>query len=233
MLDWRDIRRRRSHGRATPRRRRVILTIVLAGGVLLALGSLFRLLDSRPTAESPTGLRPSAGSANAITISSSVERGRPTYGYSVIPGGAWDAPGLTRALEGDPVVADHYRGVDPTTMRAETLTSDRLAYVSYRVDDRVYWTKRKLLIRSGETVLTNGQVEIRSRCGNCISLAPMLPTAEDEPDELEFDALTDEPLLVWRGWSPSGPPLAVSAPPGDLGSLFVPVIPFGLSLIHI
>jgi PEP-CTERM motif-containing protein len=161
---------------------------------------------------------------------------RPTFNYSVIKGGAWDAQDLKRAVQQDPVVADHYRGVDIATMRPVTLASDRLAFVSYRVGDRVYWTKRKLRIRSGETILTNGQTEIRARCGNCISLEPLLPTADDEPDEAAFDALTDTgPMLVAWNWSQY--PAAVMSgvllgevdadrePDGP--SIFVPLFPFG------
>ena len=225
----RDVRLRLRIAATPLRRARNILTTVIAVVVLLAVSSLFRLSEPRRTVATKVG---SANGADVIGISSAGPR-RPTYGYSVIPGGARDAEELRRAVNRDPVVAGHYRDVDPATMRAETLTSDRLVYVSYRVDDRVYWTKRKLLIRNGETILTNGQVEIRSRCGNCISLAPMLPTSDDEPDESQFDALTDEPLLVAWGWGPSGSPLAVSAPPGDPddmpvgGSPLVPEFTFG------
>ena len=161
---------------------------------------------------------------------------RPTFNYSVIKGGAWDAHDLKGAVQQDPVVADHYRGVDIATMRPVTLASDRLAFVSYRVGDRIYWTKRKLRIRSGETILTNGQTEIRARCGNCISLEPLLPTADDEPDEAAFDALTDNgPMLVAWNWSQY--PAAVMGGvfledlDADVGpdgpAIFVPLFPFG------
>lgn len=230
-----------SRDRRPPRRRRgvalrpgrTLLAITVVAGVVFALGVVVGLRGSPPTpptVESRAGLDLPEG----IGVSPSVAPRRPTYGYSVIPGGVWDAQQLTRAVNRDPVVAAHYSNVNLSTMRAETVTSERFAYVSYRVDDRVYWTKRKLLIRTGETILTNGQTEIRSRCGNCISLAPMLPTSEDEPDASQFDALTDEPLLVAWGWGASGLPLAVSDPAGDPDAIpvvgqspFGPVVPFG------
>ena len=127
---------------------------------------------------------------------------RPTYKHSVIPGGAWDHRELAGAIERDSVVAQHYRDVDPATMQTEILKADRLAFVSYRMGDRIYWTKRKVRISAGETILTNGDTAIRARCGNCISLEPMLPIADDEPDPAELDALLDEdPVLASRNLS--------------------------------
>ena len=230
MHDSSDVRRRRRNGDTAPRRSRAVGAVLVAVVVVLALLDLFRLVEPRGAVVSRIG---SADSGDVIGVSSAA-LSRPNFGYSVIPGGAWDAQELRRAIESDAVVADHYRDVDPATMRAEKLTSDRLAYVSYRVGDRVYWTSRKVRIRGGETILTNGQTEIRSRCGNCISLEPMLPTSADEPDESQFDALADAgPVLVSWNLGPSGLPLTFNVPPGDLGdtSLLMPLgpgFPFGI-----
>jgi hypothetical protein len=68
--------------------------------------------------------------------------------------------------------------------------------MSYRRGDQIYWTKHKVRLRQGETILTDGVTQVRSRCGNCISLDPMQPTAEDEPESVEFEALTSEPTVV-------------------------------------
>ena len=214
MVDVRTKRHRGRSRRAKARRLRAILAVVTIG-VLLALASLFRPIDSRPAGEA--GLNRPAGSnpGNAIELTASAAPRRPTYNYSVIPGGAWDEHELTDAVQRDPVVANHYREVDTASMRSEVLKSDLLAHVSYRVDDRVYWTKRKVRIRSGETILTDGQTLIRARCGNCISLAPLMPTSEDEPAESQLDALTDiGPVVVSWNWTPFGAPLAA----GSLGS---------------
>lgn len=237
MVDVPGMRHRRRSKRTKSRRLRAILATVFALGVLLAFAGLFRALDSQPNGASQTGVNLPAGSipANAVHVSSSGPQRRPIYDYSVIPGGAWDEQQLTGAVRRDPVVAHHYRDVDPATMRPEILRSDRLVHVSYRVGDRVYWTKRKVRIRSGETILTNGQTEIRARCGNCISMAPLMPTSEDEPDESELDALTDiGPVLVSWNW-PLGAPLAAGAPGanGDGGagliepSQLLPLFPIG------
>ena len=146
---------------------------------------------------------------------------RPMFSYSVIPGGAYGTHELTRAADRDSVVALHYRRVDLTSLSPEILKEDRFAYVSYRMDDRVYWTQHKVRIGSGETILTNGETAIRGRCGNRISMAPMLPTSDSEPDILQFDAqfdaLTDSAPLIPASIDAFviAPP---SLPPGPAGA---------------
>ena len=229
--DWGNMRHRRWYRRAA----RALLLTAIAIAVLLSADHLFRAIDSRSTPASRMGLDLSLPTSRTASSGSR----RATFNYSVISGGAWDAHDLKRAVQLDPVVADHYRNADIATMRPVTLASDRLAYVSYRVGDRVYWTKRKLRIRSGETILSNGQTEIRARCGNCISMEPLLPTADDEPGEAAFDALTDAgPMLVAWNWSEYQPAVMGGALVGDVDTgvvedrpfLFFPLIPIGASV---
>jgi PEP-CTERM motif len=129
-----------------------------------------------------------------------VSPARPVYRYSVIPGGAYNAHELAEAIERDPVVAAAYRTVSAGGVRAEGVPADRLAYMSYRIGDQIYWTKHPIRLRRGETILTNGSAQLRGRCGNGISLVPMLPTADSEPAPLELEALSagESPLLPAR-----------------------------------
>ena len=50
-----------------------------------------------------------------------------------------------------------------------TLTDDRFEYVSYRVQNQIYWTKNKLRIPKGELLLSDGHNYARARCGNRLS----------------------------------------------------------------
>ncbi len=118
---------------------------------------------------------------------------RPNYRYSVIPGGAYDALELRMAIQNDPVVAAHYEQIDQSKLRVERVARDRYVHVSYRKGNQILWTRNKVLLRQGETILTDGRTQIRARCGNCISEDPELPTATEEPETVEFDRLTDAP----------------------------------------
>lgn len=142
----------------------------------------------RPDAErtsSATGPVPATGQTRAI------------YQYSVVPGGVYSGDEVVLAMT-DPVVADHYDGLVPADVRRETVVSDRFAYVSYRKDDKIYWTRNKVRISAGETMLTDGTTEIRARCGNCVSSEPQLPVSESEPDPRELDH-TDAAFFRARG----------------------------------
>ena len=116
---------------------------------------------------------------------------RIVYRYSVIPGGVYTPDELRDAIRLDAVVAKHYNDLDQSKLQVRTVAHDQYAYVSYRKGDSVSWTKNKVLLRQGETILTDGTTLIRAKCGNCISAAPQLPTASDEPDVVEFDRLVD------------------------------------------
>jgi hypothetical protein len=125
--------------------------------------------------------------------------GRPVYRYSVIPGGAYDPHELAAAIDRDPVVAAEYRAVAAKGVHPEVVPADRMAYMSYRIADKIYWTKHQIKLRQGETILTDGKTQLRGRCGNGISLDPMQPTAEAEPGPLELEALSEAPLLDSHG----------------------------------
>jgi len=204
---------RRSNHRKYRRRARVFVAACAITALGLAIAAV--VLDipipaQRATQSTPT--RDDGGQA-AVTDFAAALPPRPIYKYSVVDGGAYTATELTDAVNRDPIVADHYHAIDLEKVRAEIVNEERLAYMSYRRGSRIYWTKHKVRLRQGETILTDGATHVRSRCGNCISLEPMQPTADDEPDMVEFEALTDNPTAV-----PSLPssPRAFTIPPGLL-----------------
>ena len=121
---------------------------------------------------------------------------RRIYPYSIVPGGVADRAELAQAIKADKVVADHYAGFDVDKARPVTVAKPRAVYVSYRKDDKVYWTKKKLMLAEGETLLTDGVNELRARCANRISDTPMLPVSADEPRQLEFDSSIEEGSIV-------------------------------------
>jgi hypothetical protein len=105
---------------------------------------------------------------------------RPIFPYSIIPGGARNSRELQSALAADPVAAHHYSDFRVQSASLVRLSAARKVYVSYRLGNRVFWTKQKVTLHSGEPVLTDGTHFARARCGNRISLLPG-PTSSAEP----------------------------------------------------
>jgi hypothetical protein len=133
---------------------------------------------------------------------------RPVYLHSVIPGGVYSGAELVTAIERDPVVASHYRDLDRSHLRVETVRHNRYVYVSYRKGDQIFWTRNKVMLRRGETVITDGVTQIRGRCGNCISEQPQLPVSEDQAETVEFDRLVAPDVPQWEAteWETLGSP---------------------------
>jgi hypothetical protein len=128
--------------------------------------------------------------------------GHPYYRYSVIPGGAYTAEELKTALARDPIAASHYSDFHVDKAHVVTLENDKVCYVSYRMGDKLYWTKRPLTLRKGETLLTDGVHYARTRCGNRLSdIAPAQTAAITEPDHHVFEA----PAPVQMAWTPKMP----------------------------
>jgi hypothetical protein len=137
-------------------------------------------------------------------ILSHIEPPRPVYPYSVVPGGIEDAKELKWVAEHDPVVAAHYAGFNYERAQVVRLALARTVYVSYRIGNNIYWTRRRLLLRKGEKLITDGKMIARTRCGNRVEEAPQQQAASPvEPAPEKFD----EPLRASAGTAMQGPPV--------------------------
>ncbi len=117
------------------------------------------------------------------------------FRYSVIPGGARSAEELKAAQGFDPVVAEHYKdfGALPNRYRPPR---NMFVYVSYRIQDHVYWSSTRREIPAGEALLSDGRHLARVRCGNRLSFVPHSPTLVGaEPSDAELDSLEPPPKL--------------------------------------
>ena len=112
---------------------------------------------------------------------------RPVYPYSVVPGGIRDARELKWFAEHDPVVAAHYAGFDYDHARMVRLELARTVYVSYRIGNRIYWTRHRIKLHKGETVITDGKMTSRTRCANRVAELPQQATAPSEPPAEKFE----------------------------------------------
>jgi hypothetical protein len=167
------------------------MIIGAAAGIVLALGVFgavaWQRLDQRRPKVDVDRLSAQASGSGLTAIKKASTDTRPVYRYSVIPGGVSTPAEFAEAMASDSVVAGHYPGIEKAKLTAGHLSAPLQAHVSYRIGDRVYWTKRKLTLQAGEQVLTDGQTLVRGRCGNKISIAPLLPTLDSEPTPDAFD----------------------------------------------
>lgn len=126
---------------------------------------------------------------------------RPEYPYSVVPGGVYSAEEFHKAIVRDSLVAAHYEDLRSFQLRPARLASSRAAYVSYRVNNAIYWTKRPVRLVVGERLLTDGEHVLRARCGNRISRVPRFPIRRYDPPPMVVDENEpgpDTPLIPAR-----------------------------------
>jgi hypothetical protein len=149
------------------------------------------------------------------------------YAYSVVPGGVKNPDDLRSVAARDYVVRRHYAHFDYSHARLVRATEAREVYLSYRIRNTVFWTRRKIRLRPGELLLTDGKITARAGCGNQISDTAKPEVSSEEPEE---DVL-DQPVAALEP-GPSFPIRPVLAPP-DLPSgepappqLFAPVFVF-------
>jgi len=201
-------RRTRRH-----RRNRLIRHVIL-GSLFVACGfglasvalrhlspSLFHASISVPqshSAESATNLLLLTQQETARTVVD-----RPVYPYSVVPGGINDARELKWVAEHDPIVAAHYAGFDYDHARVVRLVLARTAYISYRIGNKVYWTRHRVTLKKGEKLITDGKMTARARCANRVEEVPQQATNSAEPPPAKFE----EPVHPSIGTAVSAPPV--------------------------
>lgn len=214
---------------------RLTQSILLIGTVLPLLLVIWKLhAASPPAARTVPVVSPVVrfNDSPAVSVTDTAFALRPLLPYSVIPGGAHDPAELRLAIAHDSVVASHYALFDVSKARVIRLDHDEAMYVSYRMGEHVYWTRKKLVLRKGESVLTDGEHQARTRCGNRLSPTSELPTSLREPERAALETpaapelagimtpLADLPL------SPIGP---LTIPPVEASTaghiFFPPIIP--------
>jgi PEP-CTERM motif len=158
------------------------------------------------------------------------------YPYSIVPGGVKDAADLRYAALRDYVVRRHYAHFDYSNAHLVRVTEPRSVYLSYRIRNTVFWTRRKIPLHLGELLLTDGKITARARCGNQISDTVKPEVSKEEPEEDVLDqpvaALEPGPSfpvrpLLTRPELPAGEP----TPPQLFANSFLfPYVPVGVPI---
>jgi hypothetical protein len=149
---------------------------------------------------------------------------RPNYPYSVIPGGAYSPAELRYADKKDEVVRGHYADFDMQATRMVQLTEDKYQYVSYRLQNKIYWTHKKLRIPKGEYLLTDGHTYARARCGNRLSDKSHRQTCPQEPPASALTLPPFRPDMLPQLALAAAPPLGELP---DTAERLAPVLPNG------
>jgi hypothetical protein len=183
-----------------------VIASVAAGASTLALSyfspSLFRAGQPAPSAFEQSEV----GNDRVATLDqvlSHAEPSRPVYPYSVVPGGVEDAKELKWVAEHDPVVAAHYAGFDYAHAQIVRVVLARTAYVSYRIGNHIYWTRRRVTLHKGEKLITDGKITARGRCANRVEDTPQQEASPVEPPVQKFD----EPVRAGNGTVTQSPPV--------------------------
>ena len=157
------------------------------------------------------------------------------YPYSVVPGGVKDPTDLRYAALRDYVVRRHYAHFDFSHARLVRATEAREVYLSYRIRDTVFWTRRRVRLHLGELLLTDGKITARARCGNQISDTAKPEVSNEEPAE----DVTEQPVAAVES-APAFPirpmlaasDLAAGAPlaPKLAAGFFFPYVPVSVPI---
>lgn len=159
--------------------------------------SILAVLPGSHLERAPAGSQVLPPLAKPLTLTTAETRAKPRriYPFSIVPGGVGSKGDLLHMVKTDEVVRRHYAGFAVEKATVETVTKQRAVYVSYRKGGQVYWTANKVMLREGETVLSDGQNLIRGRCGNRISDKPQLPVEPKGPTETELDSSTEDDVV--------------------------------------
>ena len=203
------IRRRRTSRHRRNRRIRRVLLLVFGAGIAIGFTVVALQLPSVFHSSRSVGPDPQAVEASRtlllLTQQESLRQmeDRPVYPYSVVPGGVRDARELKWVADHDPVVRAHYAGFDYDHARVVRLVLAQTVYVSYRIGNKVYWTRHRVKLKKGETVITDGKITARTKCGNQVEEVPQQATSSSEPPAAKFE----EPIHPATGTAMATPPV--------------------------
>ena len=119
----------------------------------------------------------------------------PIYNYSVVRGGVHSVEELRQAVAHDRQVAAHFAKFQYQHARLVRLQKPALVYLSYRMNDKIYWTQARHKLNPGEELLTDGTISARTKCANQVSTRKQLAVSPEEPPVALLEQLQPDPLL--------------------------------------
>ena len=169
-------------------------------------------------------------SGHWLTVSAKQPLAHPVFPFSLVSGGVYSPGELKRALATSDSLRTHYKNFDFKHVRLIRIQNNTQAFVSYRKDGRIFWTKRKLTLHAGELVLADGHYLVRARCANQISFVPQDPvdtTPSDVEGRLDVPSVTSVPMpmdytRLREVGSPLLPPMQVAPPTTLLAKTYMP-----------
>lgn len=94
--------------------------------------------------------------------------------------------GFKAQVMSDPQLMEHYKHFDWEKALVFENQQDSYSSVLYKKNEKIYWTRKSLLIQKGEKILTDGKMLVRTYCCNQIALVPpgpFLPPHDEPPPE--------------------------------------------------
>lgn len=166
-------------------------------------------------------------SGHLPAVSSRRHTSHPVYPFSLVAGGVYSPAELARALATSDSLRAHYKNFDFKRVRLIRIENNTPAFVSYRKDGKIFWTKRKLTLHSGELVLADGRYLVRARCANQISFVPQDPI---DPTPSDVEARLDVPSVptpmdyprLREVSSPLSPPMQFAPQTAVLARAYMP-----------
>lgn len=143
-----------------------------------------------PSSAAPAALPQRAPESQDLLLGATSSRrgqNRLVYPYSIIPGGIKSLADLKLAIADDPIVARQFQGFNFQKAHLVEVSQPENMFVSYRIGQRVYWTRKKIPLHKGETLVTDGRITARTRCGNRVAAVPMDTGSPLEPPQEAFD----------------------------------------------
>jgi hypothetical protein len=125
--------------------------------------------------------------AGHVDVPMPARTGRVVYPYSVVPGGVRSPEELQAIAAHDHLVAKHYSGFDFRRAKIVELRRPTMMYLSYRMGEKIFWTKKQIALRQGEKLITDGKMTARTRCANRVEALPQAAISPQEPLAEQFD----------------------------------------------
>ena len=167
--------------------------LIGASALLVLIIMMVSGLKRDPAKGSPTPISVQKAPASLIAAPSSQANAAPVYRHSVIPGGVRQASALTSALAHDQYARAHFSNFNAARAYIVHAKAPRMVHVSYRMGEKIYWTKKKVRLPAGEALLTDGKSFVRARCGNRISDAAQANVSDKEPAPEALDTVIAPP----------------------------------------